>query len=300
MRPPHLQKGDTVAIAATARKVSLAEMQPAITQFESWGLRVYMPEDLFATNDQFAGNDSLRAKVFQQLLDHTTIKAIFCARGGYGTVRMIDALDFTLFTQSPKWIIGYSDITVLHSHLYTHKLASTLHATMPINMQAHNADTESIESLRKVLFGESFSYTFSSHPLNREGKATGNLIGGNLSVLYSLLGSTSDIDTSGCILFLEDLDEYLYHIDRMMVNLKRNGKLAKLAGLIVGDMSEMRDNTIPFGKTAYQIIAEHIGEYNYPVVFGFPAGHEKRNLALEMGSVYELQSTTTDCKLSSK
>jgi muramoyltetrapeptide carboxypeptidase len=297
MLPPYLQKGDTVAIAASARKVSPAEMQPAISLFESWGLKVQLPSDLFAVDHQFAGNDQLRAHTFQQLLNDPTIKAIFCARGGYGTVRMIDALDFTHFIQHPKWIIGYSDITVLHSHLFRHTSIATIHATMPINMQAHTADAESIESLRTLLFGSPIPYTFNPHPFNTNGKTTGKLVGGNLSVLYSLLGSESDIDTQGCILFLEDLDEYLYHIDRMMVNLKRNGKLAKLAGLVVGDMSDMKDNTIPFGKTALEIIAEHTAAYEFPVAFGFPAGHEKRNLAMTFGIDYTLESAHTSCNL---
>jgi muramoyltetrapeptide carboxypeptidase len=291
MLSPYLQKGDTIAIAATARKVSLAEMQPAISVFESWGLKVLLHPNLFEADNQFAGNDDVRAKVFQELLDNANVKAIICARGGYGTVRIIDKLDFTRFPKSPKWIIGYSDITVLHSHIFTHHRVATMHATMPINMQAHNANAQTIESLHKVLFGENDSYTFSSHSLNKPGEATGKLIGGNLSVLYSLLGSNSDIDTSNCILFLEDLDEYLYHIDRMMMNLKRNGKLKDLAGIVVGDMSDMKDNPIPFGKTALEIITEHVAEYNYPVAFGFGAGHDSLNVAMVFGETYQLNSS---------
>lgn len=298
MLPPYLQKGDTIAIAATARKVSLAEMQPAISVFEGWGLNVLLHPQLLEADNQFAGSDDTRAKVFQELLDNPMVNAIICARGGYGTVRIIDKINFTHFKKNPKWIIGYSDITVLHSHLFAHTGVSTLHATMPINMQAHNANAQTIESLRKTLFGETISYTFSAHPLNKTGEAVGKLIGGNLSVLYSLLGSASDIDTRNCILFLEDLDEYLYHIDRMMMNLKRTGKLKNLAGLVVGDMSDMKDNAIPFGKTALQIISEHTAEYNYPLVYGFGAGHESLNQAMVFGETYNLSSyLNEDCTL---
>lgn len=287
-KPAYLTSGDTIAITATARKVSLEELQPSIDLFKSWGLTVKLAEGLFETDNQFAGNDETRAKALQLLLDDTDVHAIICARGGYGTVRIIDRLDFSNFTEHPKWLIGFSDVTVLHSHVFTHSAIPTIHAAMPITMQAHNTDEESNESLRKVLLGEKISYTFQSHPLNQTGAATGKLIGGNLSVLFSLIGSPTDIDTNGCILFLEDLDEYVYHIDRMMVNLKRCGKLKHLAGLIIGGMSDMRDNTIPYGKTAVEIIAEHVAEYNYPVAFGFPAGHERKNLALMFGVDYTL------------
>ncbi len=298
MQPPYLQKGDTIAIAATARKVSLAEMQPAIDVFEGWGLKVLLHPLLFETDHQFAGNDDTRTKVFQELLDNPTVKAIICARGGYGTVRIIDKINFSHYHTNPKWVIGYSDVTVLHSHIFTHHQIATIHAPMPISMQAHNINEQSIESLRKTLFGETPAYTFKAHSFNRPGKAQGKLIGGNLSVLFSVLGSDSDIDTSKCILFLEDLDEYLYHIDRMMMNLKRAGKLKNLAGLVIGDMSDMRDNTIPFGKSALEIIREHVADYDYPVVYGFGAGHEPLNLAMIFGETYNLSSSLNeDCML---
>ena len=282
--PPFLKPGDKIAMTATARKVSREEMQPAIDIFQSWGLTVFLPDELFESENQFAGNDETRTKSLQQLLDDETIKAIFCARGGYGSVRIIDQLNFSLFTSKPKWIVGYSDITVLHNHINKNLNIQTLHATMPINMQLHNSDEESISSLKKLLFGENVSYQIASHPFNKKGEVKAKLVGGNLSVIYSLLGSNSDIDTTGKILFLEDLDEYLYHIDRMMMNLKRNGKLQNLAGIVIGGMSDMKDNAIPFGKTAEEIIFSHLKDYNYPICFGFPAGHEKKNLALKLGS----------------
>jgi muramoyltetrapeptide carboxypeptidase len=288
--PPFLKPGDKIAIAATARKVSKLEMQPAIEIFSGWGLEVVMHPDLFAEENQFAGPDALRAGIFQYYLDDDSIKAIICARGGYGTVRMIDRLDFSRFNHNPKWIIGYSDVTVLHNHIHTHTNVCSLHATMPINMQQPALSDTSINQLYNSLFGISVETIIPPHPLNKYGHAKGQLVGGNLSVLFSLLGSTSDTDTAGKILFIEDLDEYLYHIDRMMQALKRAGKLSNLAGLVVGGMSDMRDNVIPFGKTAEEIIREAIGDFDYPVCFNYPAGHLPVNYPLHIGMIYELTS----------
>jgi muramoyltetrapeptide carboxypeptidase len=297
IKPDFLKQGDKIAITATARKISIEEIQPAIAIFKSWGLNVIINDDLFLSENQFAGDDKIRAGNFQNYLDDPSIKAIFCARGGYGTVRIIDQLNFHSFALSPKWIVGYSDITVLHSHVHTHTNIETLHATMPLNMQPLNANDESISSLRKIIFGENISYQISAHHLNKIGEAKAKLIGGNLSVLYSLLGSNSDIDTEGKILFLEDLDEYLYHIDRMIMNLKRTNKLSNLAGLIIGSMSNMKDNAIPFGQTSEEIIYSHIKELDYPVCFNFPSGHEKRNVALKFGAEVLLQTGKDFSKL---
>lgn len=290
--PPFLKTGNKIAIAATARKIAAEEIESAISIFKSWGLDVVINESLFESENQFAGNDLIRTKNLQSYLDDKNISAIVCARGGYGTVRIIDKLDFSGFNKNPKWICGYSDITVLHSHLLTHSHLQTLHCTMPINMQEGKEDEESIASMKNALFGQQLHYQVSPNPLNKSGEANAALVGGNLSVLYSLLGSSSDIDTNGKILFLEDLDEYLYHIDRMMLNMKRNGKLSNLKGLIVGGMSDMKDNAIPFGKTAEEIICDHVKEFDYPVCFGFPAGHEKKNLAMKFGA--EISFTVND------
>lgn len=275
--PPYLQKGDTVAIVASARKISLEELQPAIDIINSWGLKVVLPKNVFCTDNQFAGTDEERAADMQWALDEVNIKAIIFARGGYGTLRIIDKLDFTNFIKHPKWIVGYSDVTALHQHINQNFSIASLHATMPINFPKNE---EATQSLFKALFGETLTYTVPSHVLNRTGEASGELIGGNLSLIYALCGSKSDIDTKGKILFIEDLDEYLYHIDRMMMNLKRSGKLQYLTGLIVGGMSDMKDNTVPFGKTAEEIILDAVKEYNFPVCFDFPAGHIDRNLAI--------------------
>jgi muramoyltetrapeptide carboxypeptidase len=289
--PPFLKPHDTVAIAATARKVSPEEMQYAITLLEQWQLKVVIDEQLYAKEHQFAGNDNTRTQVFQKLLDDKNIRAIFCARGGYGTVRMVDGLSFHTYSKHPKWIIGYSDITVLHSHIQKHYATATIHGPMPISMLPQNAHEESLNQLKNILFGEQITYVTEPHALNRIGITKGMLTGGNLSVLYSLSASISDVSTDDKILFLEDLDEYLYHIDRMMMQLKRSGKLSKLRALIVGSMSDMKDNTIPFGKTAYEIIQSHVEEYTYPVCYGFPAGHDKKNLPLMMGAECQLEVT---------
>lgn len=284
--PPFLQEGDCIALAASARKVSPEEMAPAIQFLRNEGFNVIESEHLYSERHQFSGTDEMRAHDFQTLLDQPDVKAILCARGGYGTVRIIDKLDFTRFCQQPKWICGFSDVTVFHSHIHQNYHIATLHSTLAFNI----AKNESIanETLINALRGKENRYTCPSHPLNRGGSATGEIVGGNLSMLYSLLGSASDIDTEGKILFIEDLDEYLYHIDRMMMNLKRNGKLAKLAGLLVGALSDMHDNTIPFGKSAEEIVAEHCAEYDYPVCFGFPAGHISNNHTLTLGRTMTL------------
>lgn len=296
--PNKLKPGDTIAIVAPARKITLEELKPSIAVFESWGLKVFIHQQLFSTEHQFAGNDATRAQVFNDCLNNPTVKAIICARGGYGTVRIIDDLEFTALSTQPKWIIGYSDITVLHNHIHQNTLDTTVHATMPINMQVHNAHEASIASLKQVLMSDdNLSYSMPSHPLNRQGQAEGVMVGGNLSVLYSLLGSASDIDTAGKILFIEDLDEYLYHVDRMMQALKRANKLANLAGLVIGGMSDMKDNAIPFGKTAEQIIAETIAEYNFPVCFNFPAGHQPENMSLIFGVKHALRVRHDDVEI---
>lgn len=279
-RPEYLKKGNKIGIAATARKVSVEEMQPCIQILESWGLEVVIMDDLYAAEDQFAGSDQTRANALQTLLDDDGIKAILFARGGYGTVRLIDKLDFSRFKQNPKWLIGYSDLTVLHSHINTNCDVETIHGVMAINFVEEN---KGVQALQQALFGAPTVYEIGAHKFNVTGSVKGMLVGGNLSLLYSVKGSTSDLDTTGCVLFLEDLDEYLYHMDRMMMNLKRTGMLSGLKGLVVGGMSDMNDNEIPFGKSAEEIIATAVAEYDYPVCFDFPAGHLKDNMPLILG-----------------
>lgn len=278
--PPYLKKGDTVALVCTARKFTPEEAQPTIELLESWGLKVKLGSTIGLDNFQLGGSDEQRVADFQQMLNNPKIKAIWCARGGYGTVRIIDKIDFSNFLDNPKWIMGFSDVTVLHSHIHNLGVA-TLHSIMPFSVP--KADEKAKESLRKALFGEPISYKIPNSPYNQKGRATGVLVGGNLSILYSLLGSKSSIDTTDKILFIEDLDEYLYHVDRMMMNLKRNRYFDKLKGIIVGGMTDMHDNSIPFGRNASEIILDITQEYDIAICFDFPAGHLPDNRALIFG-----------------
>ncbi|MBL4752166.1 MAG: LD-carboxypeptidase [Flavobacteriales bacterium] len=288
--PDYLKEGDRIAIVATARKVTKQEMQPCIYILESWGLEVVLATNLYDTKDQFAGTDQGRSADLQAMLDDKQIKAILFARGGYGTVRIVDLLDFKGFCEHPKWLIGYSDITVLHSHVNKHCKVETVHGVMAINFVK---DNHGVAGLKQTLFGEPLGFELQVNKLNRAGQSQGRVVGGNLSLLYSLKGSISDAETAGKILFIEDLDEYLYHIDRMMTNLKRSGMLANLKGLIVGGMTDMNDNEIPFGKSAEEIIMDVLGAFDYPVCFGFPAGHVKRNMPLILGREVQLNVTSS-------
>ena len=292
--PPYLQKGDTVAIVATARKHLNDDLKLAKEFLENWGLKTVVGSSIGLDKNQLAGTDEQRAADFQSQLDNPNIKAIWCVRGGYGTVRMLDLLDFSKFKQNPKWIIGFSDVTVLHSHLNTMGFQS-IHGMMPVSIP--RATPEAKESLRKALFGESLSYTIPFDKMNKLGTAKGQLVGGNLSILYSLFGSESAIDCTDKILFLEDLDEYLYHIDRMMMNLKRNGCLESLKGIVIGSMTKMNDNDIPWGKNALEIIQDITKEYKIPVIYNFPAGHIADNRALIFGSQVSLEVSVQGSKL---
>ena len=292
--PPYLKKGDTVGILATARKVDMAPLEPAINLLKSWGLNVVIGKTIGLDNNQLAGQDWQRAKDFQQMLDNPAIKAIWTAKGGYGTARMIDRLDFTKFKKKPKWIVGFSDVTVLHSHINTMDIA-TLHSIACIS--AGGATPEALEGLRKGLFGGKIEYNIEPHAFNKAGKAHGELIGGNLSVLYSIVGSASEADYKGKIIFIEDLDEYLYHIDRMMMNLERNGYFKDVKGIIIGGMTKMRDNDIPWGHDALESIQDITKEYNIPICFNFPAGHIKDNRALVFGKQVTLDVTAAGTKI---
>jgi len=292
--PPSLQKGDTIAILATARKNIDDNLKPAIDLLHSWGLEVVIGKSIGLDDNQLAGTDAQRAEDFQQQLDNPNIKAIWCVRGGYGTVRIIDLLDFTQFKQNPKWIIGFSDVTVIHS--YVNKLnIATIHAAMPVTVG--RASVESVETLRKAIFGENLKYEIPYSPANRLGFAKGEIVGGNLSILYSLMGSNAQIDCKGKILFIEDLDEYLYHIDRMMMSLKRCGCFEGLNGLIIGTMTKMKDNDIPWGKNANQIIEDVTKEYSFPILYNFPAGHFHDNRALIFGKQVSLELNATISKV---
>ena len=292
--PPYLQKGDTIAIIATARKNIDDNLKPAIDLMHNWGLEVIIGKSIGLDDNQLAGTDAQRAEDFQHQLDNPNVKAIWCVKGGYGTVRIIDLLDFTKFKQNPKWIFGFSDVTVIQSYLNKLNIAS-IHGAMPITVA--KATPETTESLRKALFGESLEYNIPFDASNRLGNAKGEIVGGNLSILYSLMGSNAQIDCKGKILFIEDIDEYLYHIDRMMMSLKRCGCFDNLNGLIVGGMTKMRDNDIPWGKNANQIIADVTKEYSFPILYNFPAGHFHDNRALIFGKQVSLELNATTSKL---
>ena len=287
--PPSLKPGDAVGIVSTARKITTAQLKPLLDLLEEWKLQPVLGMTINASDDQYAGTDELRAKDMQQMLDNPNIKCIWCARGGYGTVRIIDRLDFSSFLKQPKWLVGYSDVTVLHSHLHRLGVAS-VHANMANNIDTKTAETRN--TVEKALFGIPYSIRHTpsqAPPSSRTGRVKGQLVGGNLSILYSLCGSPTSLDTDGKILFIEDLDEYLYHVDRMMMNIKRNGMLDNLKALVVGGMSSMNDNTIPFGKTAEEIVWDAVKDFHYPVCFGFPAGHISDNRAMILGSEVRLQ-----------
>ncbi|HQQ93072.1 MAG TPA: LD-carboxypeptidase [Bacteroidia bacterium] len=279
LAPPYLNKGDTIVIVASARKISPRELQPTVRILKRWGLKVELGPNVFKEHNQFSGTDEERTSDLQWALDHQEAKAILIARGGYGILRIIDDIDFTGFIGKPKWLVGYSDVTILHSHIQSLGICS-LHATMPINFLKHEKATLSI---KKLLFNQKQSYKIEPNPLNRPGFAEAEVVGGNLSLLYALSGSPSELSYRNKILFIEDLDEFLYHVDRMMLQLKRSRKLEQLAGLMVGGMSDMKDNSISFGKSAEEIVMEAVEEYAYPVCFNFPAGHIDENMAFYLG-----------------
>jgi muramoyltetrapeptide carboxypeptidase len=282
--PQYLVSGETILIIATGRKVSKDYILKAVEIFESWGLNVELSPTLYNEFHQFAGTDLERAEGLQWALDHSTAKAIIVACGGYGTLRIINEVSFDQFLKTPKWIVGFSDVTVLHSHVNRLGVAA-ISGPMPKTFHLNEAATLSI---KKLLFNEELNYNIALSDLNILGEAEGTLIGGNLSLLYALSGSESEIDFADKILFIEDVDEMLYHIDRMMMQLKRAGKLKNLKGLIVGGMTDMKDNAIPYGFSAEEIIFEHIKGYNFPVCFNFPSGHTEQNLALYLGKEVEL------------
>ncbi|SKB74034.1 S66 peptidase family protein [Daejeonella lutea] len=278
--PPYLQKGDTVAITCPAKSLPVP-IDDAVKLLESWGLKVVLGETVYASWHQFAGTDELRTADFQKFLDDDSVKAIFAARGGYGTIRIIDGIDFSRFEDNPKWIIGFSDITILHSHINAVLNTQSIHGQMPLTIP--DGTKVSLETLRKALFNEPFDYSYTSAVENKSGSGSGMLIGGNLTLLLMMSGSVSEQDYKDKILFLEDVGEYFYSIDRMILSFKRAGILAELKGLIIGGFTDLKDNDIPFGHTAEEIIVSHVKEYDYPVCFNFPAGHIEDNRALIFG-----------------
>ena len=282
--PPYLTKGDTIAIVAPAGilKNRKKAMTNAKKLAESWGLKVVYGKNLFAQYHHFAGTDEERCQDFQEALHHPNIKAIWCARGGYGSVRILDRLDFSRFKKKPKWIVGYSDITAFHNHI--HNLGvETLHAMMGVSMQDSSKDSvQTIKTLKKALFGNCLTYALESSKYNREGTVEGQLVGGNIAILASMLGSQSQISTEGKILFIEEIGEYKYAIDRSLQSLKRAGYFARVNAVVVGDMTQIKKNSNPWGSSIEQLIREAVPEH-LPILFEFPAGHKPDNRALIMG-----------------
>ena len=285
IRPEYLKAGDTIAIAAPSGVLNDHEnyINKAKKLLESWELNVIIGKNVFNNYGHFSGTDKERTKDFQRALDDKTISAIWCARGGYGAMRIIDDLDYTEYLKTPKWIIGYSDITAIHNDL--HILGSeSIHSIMCKSIEDKDIDNDrSIQALKDVLFGNKLSYNFNNKPENKLGKTSGQIVGGNLTLLHGLIGSKSSINTDGKILFIEDLGEYHYHIDRMLISLKRAGYFDNCNGLVVGDFSDLRKNTTPFGKDIKEIILDAVKEFDFPVLFDFPAGHEELNMPIILG-----------------
>lgn len=279
--PPYLKEGDKVAVLCPASYIE-ADLTPAYDILKSWGLQPVIYDSVLAQHYQFAGEDELRTKDLQEALDNPEIKAVIAGRGGYGCVRIIDSIDFSAFRKNPKWMVGFSDVTVILSHIQQQFGVPVIHGQMVKTFL--DATKESLESLKNALFGlpNHISYTFSEFP-HRQGAAEAILTGGNLALLHSIIGSPSEVDYEGKILFIEDVGESLYNIDRMLWTLKRAGRLQKLKGLIVGGFTELKDYDPPFGQSFQEIIFDKVKEYDYPVAFGCPAGHIEDNRALTFG-----------------
>ncbi len=284
--PPFLQKNSAVALIATAKNFDKKEIKDALTILSSWGLNVSVGPNAYKHYNQFAGSDVERQSDLQWALQDDQIEAIFCIRGGYGTARIIDNISFKRFQKKPKWIIGFSDVTTLHASIQKLKIQS-IHGLMPLSYGKKEYAT-SLQKLKETVFGKKLSYKIAPHSLNKLGTVSAPIVGGNLSIICSLLGTTNEFETKNKILFIEDVGENLYRIDRMLIQLKRAGILKSLKGLIIGHFTSMEDNKIPFGKNAYEIIKEAVTEYDYPVCFGFPAGHEAENMPIFLGATAEL------------
>jgi len=295
--PPYLQPGDTIAITCPAGFLDFEKTFVAKQTLESWGFRVILGDTVGREHFYFSGTDEARLKDLQQFLDDDSIKAILMGRGGYGLSRIIDRIDFHKFTQRPKWICGFSDITILHSHIHARFDIATLHSPMCGAFKPDTVESEHIRSLKAALTGAAVPYPLISNEHNRNGEASGVLVGGTLAILAHLSGSVSQMDTKGKILFIEDIGEYLYNIDRMLINLQRAGMLDGLAGLVCGRFTDLQDTTRPFGQDIYRIISDKVSAYDYPVAFDFPVGHDDINYALPLGLPYRFEVNDNTCSL---
>lgn len=295
--PNYLKPGDKIGVIAPARSVNPEDIEPGLSILRKAGFEIVEGKNLYNQQHIYAGTDNERAADLQDMIDQKDISAIIVARGGYGCARIVDDVDFSPLINNPKWLIGFSDVTVFHSHLHQNYGIETLHSHVLTCYKDYQANTHTIESLLAALQGETLHYTWSTQeqnqPLNKRGEITAEIIGGNLSILHNLTGTNSDMDVAGKILFIEDIDEQLYHIDRMMVHLKRGGRLELLAGMLVGGMTDMKDNEkVAYGKSVFEIIHEHVEDIGFPVAFDFPAGHQPENAALILGR--EVTFTVTE------
>ncbi len=287
--PPFLKKGDTIGITCPAGYMDAKKAAACINTLQHWGFDVMVGKTLGSNSgNYFSAPDEERLDELQAMMDDDSINGILCGRGGYGLGRIIDRLDFSRFKKKPKWIIGFSDITILHSHLFSNHNIASLHA--PMASAFNEGENEFIKAFRNAITGKKAKYSCAPHPYNRIGSATAPLVGGNLSLLAHLCGTRSDINTKNKILFLEDIGEYIYNIDRMLYQLKRNGKLHKLAGLVIGGFTDMKDTERPFGQTVYEVIRDIVAPYSYPVCFGFPVSHTSENYSLKVGATYMLKT----------
>lgn len=296
IKPGRLHRGDKIAIIAPARKVSKDQVKTAVKTFEQWGLTVELGKNLFSeVHSYLAGSDEQRLDDLQRAINDSSIKAIIAARGGYGAGRIIDRINFSALQSHPKWIVGFSDITALHLKAAQQGLMS-IHGTMPILFDRNDSDA-SIESLRQVLFHDNSKIEFKTHTANRGGITSGQLIGGNLSLVIDSLGTSSELDTEGKILIIEEIDEYVYRLDRMLNHLKRAGKFEKLKGLVVGHMTDIKESELAFNESFVEIVLNAVKDFQFPVAFNFPSGHENPNLAWIHGDFYELRVTESECRL---
>jgi len=295
--PPYLKAGDTIGLVCPAGFMPQEKFQTCINVLEQWGFKVRVGKTCGSQFHYFSGTDEERLNDLQQMMDDDSVKAILCARGGYGLSRIIDDLNFKKFEKDPKWIIGFSDITVLHAHIFQQYKIATLHAPMAGAFNDDQYNNESVQSLKTALLGQQTSYSIPGNEQNRAGECEGRLVGGNLALIAHLVGSESSFNTKNKILFLEDVGEYLYNIDRMMIQLKRAGMLDKLSGVIFGGFTDLKDTITPFGATIHEILHHHVKDYDYPVCYDFPVSHEKENLALKIGVKHKLNVTPQTVQL---
>ncbi|MDQ6814874.1 MAG: LD-carboxypeptidase [Bacteroidota bacterium] len=286
--PPYLKKGDTIGIVCPAGYMPVEKLQTCIAVLMQWGYKVKAGNTIGSQLNYFSGTDEQRLHDLQQMLDDETVHAVLCARGGYGVGRIIDQLNFKKFKKRPKWIIGFSDITVLHAHIFNRLKISSLHAPMAAAFNEDEYKNEYVQSLKDALEGKPGKYVCEVNSYNKLGTAKGKLVGGNLSLINHLIGTVSDIKTAEKILFIEDVGEYIYNTDRMLYQLKRSGKFDKLAGLIIGGFTDAKDTTVPFGEDVYKVIFDVVKDFEYPICFQFPVGHQRENYALKIGVDYEL------------